>query len=777
MKRRQSSLIFWCLTLASGSHSFQPSPRDGGRCTRHHDRRIRKRPHGRQHRFQPSCADFPGVVVHATPPVKSRTSPRSKTRDVERVVTKLGRAGKTEEALELFYGIECPSTRLVNCAIDACSRARPTRLEEAFAILDACVRDKGLRVNVFTFGALMNVCNRARNSDEALALLRSFEKQYGVAPNSVVYNSAISACARSSPPKTQQALDLLREAVEERELEMSVVGFNAAIAACAKDVDWKSAIKLLERMTEANENVLSLTGLSEGGGEQHRFLVPEPDQVTYGTILSACERGGQWSKVLGYAQTMDQRGLELDGLALTSCLHACQQLGLADEALIYLDRMKSMHPAIQKTMRFQRTGVRKPLRGPDAVAYRLAISACARGGAWKEGIRLLQIMEAETGHAPDVVAYTAAITGCEYAAKWKEAFYLLDRMRKAGVEPNEITMAAVIGACANALSEGGSTSEEGTEEPNGEQIRESERAPKMDTKNKAGSAPYMPIAGKKALQLLRLMEKMPNMVNPNIQVYNAAIRVCGEAGDPKRAFKLLEEVEEAGIERTEITYGSLMTACQRVGDIQSASKVFRKLKEDGIVPNEIIYGAAISCCRKSKQSERALLLLKKMMKEGLIPNVATLNTVLMAQVEARGKGDSERAVLVYKIMKSRFVEESGRPNRQTYNILINFFNSCLQPYTAEAFLKKMREDGFHPDVDLFTKTVTAYERTGQPLKAIELMESMQEYGYDFYSVQVLNSAFKKAIKLVNKFGKSISSSARSKPHPLVDLDHEIDEWR
>jgi len=77
-------------------------------------------------------------------------------------------------------------------------------------------------------------------------------------------------------------------------------------------------------------------------------------------------------------------------------------------------------------------GARRPLRGPDAVAYRLVISACARGGQWSDGIRLLQELR-DNISPPDVVAYTAAITGCEKAGKWKEAFGLLDMMRKDGV--------------------------------------------------------------------------------------------------------------------------------------------------------------------------------------------------------------------------------------------------------------------------------------------------------------------------------------------------------
>jgi len=648
---------------------------------------------------------------------RSMTSPSSKTRGIEKDIVRLGRQGKTNEALSLYYKVQRPSTRLINSAIDACSRARSPRLEEAFTILERAVEEKGIRPNVFTFGSLMNVCNRARNPDEAIRLLRSFEEKYRVEPNSVVYSSAISACARSKPPKPQQALELLREAVEEKQLQMNVVGFNAAISACAQAHDWENAINLITRMEEATTK------------NETSFTVPKPDAVTYGTLLAACERGGQWDLVLKYAKATRDRGLELDGIAFTSCLHACQQLGLAGEALYFLDKMKSVKSVTPKTAKLKRSGARTPLSGPDAVAYRLAISACARGGAWREGIHLLKEYKDVTGTEADMVAYTSAITGCEYAGKWKEAFYLLDKMRKAGVEPNEVTMAAVLGACATACAK------------QQEIIRVRDE---------------MLVEQKKALQLLSLMKKDPGLVNPNIQVYNSAIRVCAEACDLQRAFRLLDEIEEAGIERTEVTYGTLMTACERVGCLDSASKVFRKLKDDDIVPNEIIYGAAISCCRKARESERAVLLLRKMMKEGLSPNTATFNTVLVAQTETRTKADIERSIVVYKLMKSKYAKNG--PNRQTYTILVHFFASIMQPLMAEAFLKNMRKDGFKPDVDLFTATVAAYERSGQPLKAVQLMESMQDDGYDFYSVKVLNSAFKNAVKLVNKVGQKLSSS-------------------
>jgi len=654
--------------------------------------------------------------------------------DLDRKIVGLGRKGNTDEALRIFESIERPNIRIINGAIDACARARPTRLNKALEIFENATP----KPNVFTFGSLLNACNRARNVDKAMELLRSMETDYGVSPNAIVYSSAISACARSEPPKPDLALKLLKEVVEEKKLSMSVVGFNAAISACAQASDWENAISLLTRMEEAKTN-------------NNGFLVPEPDVVTYGTVLAACERGGQWKLILKNAESMQKRGLPLDGLSVMTCLHACAELGLAYEGLRYLDMMKSVKEVTPRTARYQRYGARKPLMGPDAVAYRCAISACARGGAWKEGIRLLHECKDVTGTPANTVAYTAAITGCEYAGEWKEAFYLLDKMRKEGVEPNELTMGAVIGACATALTQ--------------DEYRQPEIPPEDP----------MPLPQKKAMQLLSLMKKDPSLVTPNIQVYNAAIRVCAEAADTARAFRILQDAKDCEIDRTQVTYGSLMTACERSACVESASKAFRLMKEDGIVANEIIYGAAISCCRKAKEPKRALLLLRKMIKEELSPNAATLNTVMIAQTDAGKASDSDKVMRVYKLMKSEFVDDRGRPNRYTYNILINYFAEIEKPAAAEAFLDKMRKDGFKPDVDLFTTTVTAYERAHQPLKALNLMESMQKDGYDFYGVKVFDAAFKNGVKVLNAVGQNFAAGDEEKQSITMRLNNTDDE--
>ena len=383
----------------------------------------------------------------------------------------------------------------------------------------------------------------------------------------------------------------------------------------------------------------------------------------------------------------------------------------------------------------------------------MAISACARGRAWQEGLRLLDDYQQAfpTTAQHDVVAYTAAMTGCEYAGEWQAAVALLKRMRSAHADPNEVTLASVMGACATACANSHSAA------------RGMNESPESTTTT---SAPLQ-----MALQLLYVLRKDESVVRPNVIVYNAAIRACAEGRDLPRAMELYYLLRQDGLQPTVVTYGTLMTACERMGSLSGMSRVWKWMRDDPnkIRPNEIVYGAALSCCRKAGDAERAYLLLQKMIfQDQLQPNAATFNTVLMAQAEAttastgtslsssnnnhnkeinRQKSCIDRAMTIFGMMHGR--DGRALPNRSTYQILIRMLAQNQQPREAEALLRRMRLDhDWRPEVDLYTMTVSAYERVGQPRQALRLLEAMRTDGYDFYNHKVLDVAFKRVVKLL-----------------------------
>ncbi len=240
----------------------------------------------------------------------------------------------------------------------------------------------------------------------------------------------------------------------------------------------------------------------------------------------------------------------------------------------------------------------------------------------------------------------------------------------------------------------------------------------------------------RALKLLAAMKTPGSSVKPYIVTYNATIRACAKGLNLDGAFDLLRKFRKDGLEPTIITYGSLMTACKQVGDIKAASKVFRMVKEeegkskanssasggsgaDGgsedqeqLQANEIIYGVAISCCCKAKEPERAHLLLQKMISKKLELNTVTYNTVIAAVFEGRpesktAKEDSlwEKALPVYRVMKSKHAPTGISPNSKMYNMLVCCLLANLQPGFPKLLLMIMRKARFAPNINLYTTTV------------------------------------------------------------------------
>lgn len=620
----------------------------------------------------------------------------------------------------------------MNYAINACARKSLT--EEALQVFQIGIKN-GLKPNVHTFGSLMRVYAKAGNVKKCRSLLEEM-KFYGVKPNSVVYSTAISVCERCTPlPDGKLAMNLLKEGVWEKRDEMdgfmNIVGYNAAISVLAKLGDWKSALHLLDEMEGKNVGC-SILGIPLH--EKAQIYIPRPDEITYGTVMAACERSKEWRQVLSLCNRMrkERTDLSLDGLSISSALHACQKLGLGAEAVSYLNAMKNMDSSNAK-IRHNRI----PLKGPDSVAYRLVISACAKEGLYNETVSLLHEMR-ERGMKPDVVAFTVAIGGLAEKGKYLESLELLKEMNTFGVKGNVITYSAVIAACASASAIAASSNRDSQSSDTDSQYDPKVQAP-------------MKTALQVLMHMKRSFEEGNEIIEPNIVTYNAAMRSCAEALNPAQAFNLFDDLIKRKLKPTVVTYGTLMTACERVGDIDLADRVFRAMKNDGILPNEIIYGAAISCCRKAAEAERALLLLRTMLEMNLNPNTATFNTVLMAQVESKS---IKNACSVMQMMLT-YNGENSKPTRQSYEILITFLADKGEPFKAEHYLNLMREDGMKPDVDLCTTIVSAYERKREPIAALNLMESMRADGYDFYQMKLLDAAFKQGVKVINNVvGKS-----------------------
>merc|ERR1711938_278624 len=133
----------------------------------------------------------------------------------------------------------------------------------------------GLPPNVVQISMAVSRLGRMRRGwQSAVQLLESAEARYGVTPNTITYNAAISACEKGG--QWERALALL-DAMQAAGVAPDTITYSAAISACEKGGQWERALALLDEMQAA--------GVA-------------PNTITYNATISACEKGGQWERAL-----------------------------------------------------------------------------------------------------------------------------------------------------------------------------------------------------------------------------------------------------------------------------------------------------------------------------------------------------------------------------------------------------------------------------------------------------------------------------------------------
>eukprot|EP00434_Breviolum_minutum_P022697 symbB.v1.2.020028.t1/scaffold1663.1/size106897/8 len=166
---------------------------------------------------------------------------------------------------------------------------------------EVCVKDgrKGFqqKVDVICWTAGISACASAHYWRAAVQLLEDL----GSGVDVVAWSAVMSACDKGG--EWQMTLALLR-AMQDSKLDGDTVAYNAAISACGRNAEalWAAEALYCEMMQ----------------------LKGEPSLVTYGTVITAREKGSQWQKALELFVHLDQTSPEnlgnvIQGAAVSAC--------------------------------------------------------------------------------------------------------------------------------------------------------------------------------------------------------------------------------------------------------------------------------------------------------------------------------------------------------------------------------------------------------------------------------------------------------------------------
>jgi pentatricopeptide repeat protein len=204
-----------------------------------------------------------------------------------------------------------------------------------------------------------------------------------------------------------------------------------------------------------------------------------------------------------------------------------------------------------------------------------------------------------------------------------------------------------------------------------------------------------------------LLDRMSQLhyVEPDVVSYNTVLLAWSNAGEPKRAEALLEEMFHAWVQDT------------KEGHADST-----------IRPDRVTFNTVISAWARSNDpdaAERAQSILRRMYDAQdmgalqVTPDIVTYNTMLDCWARSGHEDAAERCLAILQEMQELYDvgEMDARPDVVSYTTVINAFAKCGKVDQAESLLNEMHlafmsgDNRLKPNVQTLTTIVEAWSRS------------------------------------------------------------------
>ncbi|XP_071724753.1 pentatricopeptide repeat-containing protein At2g34400-like [Rutidosis leptorrhynchoides] len=335
--------------------------------------------------------------------------------------------------------------------------------------------------------------------------------------------------------------------------------------------------------------------------------ISERDLVSWNSMISGYAKMGYAEEGLKLFGRMKEEGFEPNEMTIVSVLKACGDLGdLSSGRLL------------------EGLVVEKEMQLSSYIGSAL-INMYAKCGDLSSARRVFDDMKRK-----DVVTWNAMITGYAQNGKSNEGIMLFHEMRKAGANPNNITLSSVLSACGSigALDLGEWVEKYASEKGLLHDIFVSSAL--IDMYAKCGSLD----------NALRVFEDMPQK---NEVSWNSLISALAFHGRPQEALSLFKRMEENGSVRPdEITFVGILSACVHAGLVDEGRWLFDLMSSSyAIFPRIEHYSCMVDLLARAGYLEEAWNFVEKMPEK---PDEIVLGALLGACKKQRNTEISERVI-------------------------------------------------------------------------------------------------------------------------------------
>ncbi|CAM9440740.1 unnamed protein product, partial [Discosporangium mesarthrocarpum] len=302
-------------------------------------------------------------------------------------------------------------------------------------------QELGRPINAWIIAAAVGVLGGCGRWREAVDLVEETLVS-GPEPDTVVYNTALNACAQS---RQWREAELLFHRMREHGMSPpDIVSHNTLINVYSKGGQWQKAVALVEEMW--------------GADDDSSFLAVKPDAYSVNGAIDACARAGRWREAMGLLQRMSKDdGTAPDGFSFSSTISACTKarewehiwklwLRMREEGLrpgrgafgqIVSARIRQGHGLEALTLLRQvdaeGVGTSTPQKSPalrlvDLRTHEAAAAACADVGDWQTALAVLEAAS-EMGQ-PTVPCFNAVMAACKKGGQVDQALDVFERLKR-----------------------------------------------------------------------------------------------------------------------------------------------------------------------------------------------------------------------------------------------------------------------------------------------------------------------------------------------------------
>ncbi|KAK6136039.1 hypothetical protein DH2020_030205 [Rehmannia glutinosa] len=583
-----------------------------------------------------------------------------------------------------------PNRITYNALIDG--HCRVGNFVEAFGLLND-MEARGLKPNEVTYGTLLNGLCKHGELDSTKSLLARM-KLDGVNVNSFMYTMLMDGeCRSGTLTETVKLVDkMFKDNINPDVVTYSVLvnGFcRAGQINCAKEIICKifrsgirpnnivysTLIFNLCRLGDINEAIKIYTVMLRNGHCADLF-------VCNLLISTLCRRDGL--KAFELLDEMVKFGCQPSFYTYRSLLKGLCRGGNFKEAVIFFDKLRNI-PSATDVIIYNTMVAELCERGnfkwvlvllaemvqnsvfPDIYTYGCLVAGLCRTGRVVTAILLL-----ESGTvSPNQFIYSSIINGLVKIGQARAGIYFFDDLLMRGLNPDIVTLNAVIDACS--------------------------RAGQLDK-----------------LKNIQSMMEIEDQLT-----FNMLITLYSQRGDMSKAFDLLNIMKAFGISPSEETFSSIFNGLKRTLCFQESHVLLHEMLKNDLVPTDRQYSSLITSMCKSGNMQGAFKLKDEMEALKLTSRHVAESAMVRGLVQ---NGKTEEGIfLLNRMLKSRIV-----PTVPTFTTVIHVLSKEGKMPEALDFKRLMEHHGSQPDVITYNVLITGLCRSGDIARAFELYEELKQ---------------------------------------------------